>query len=75
MKVADEEIQKVESVERDDSGETLAVKRKLTGKMKIFIYWFAIATSLFHLWVNTIGIMPEIQRNAVHFGAIVFTQR
>jgi len=62
----------VASVDKDTSGETLAVKRKLTGKMKPFIYWFAVATSLFHLWVNTIGIMPEIQRNAVHYGSIVF---
>ena len=62
----------VESVDKDASGETLTVKRKLTGKMKTFIYWFAVATSLFHLWVNTIGIMPEIQRNAVHYGSIVF---
>lgn len=72
MNVADEKKQDVESVDKDVSGETLAVKRQLPGKMKTFIYWFAVATSLFHLWVNTIGIMPEIQRNAVHYGSIVF---
>jgi TRAP transporter 4TM/12TM fusion protein len=72
MKAADEKKQGVASVDEDASGETLAVKRKLTGRMKTFIYWFAVATSLFHLWVNTIGIMPEIQRNAIHYGSIVF---
>ncbi len=72
MKSPDKKRQEAESVDKDASGETLAVKRKLTGKTKTFIYWFAVATSLFHLWVNTIGIMPEIQRNAIHFGSIVF---
>ncbi|MCP4396823.1 MAG: TRAP transporter fused permease subunit, partial [bacterium] len=29
-------------------------------------------SSLFHLWVNTVGIMPEIQRNAAHYGFMLF---
>ncbi|MBN2567900.1 MAG: TRAP transporter permease [Deltaproteobacteria bacterium] len=72
MKVPDKERKEVGSVDIDTSGETLAIKRKLTKNTKTFIYWFAVATSLFHLWINTIGIMPEIQRNAIHYGTIVF---
>jgi TRAP transporter 4TM/12TM fusion protein len=36
------------------------------------IFWVGVATSLFHIWVNTLGLMPEIQRNAVHFALIMF---
>ncbi|MBN1830454.1 MAG: TRAP transporter permease [Deltaproteobacteria bacterium] len=55
----------------DLSSESLTIKRNLTGMTAKIIYWIAVATSLFHLWVNTIGIMPEIQRNAVHYGLIL----
>ncbi|MEC9491273.1 TRAP transporter permease [Flexistipes sp.] len=56
----------------EDSGEVLTYKRSFAGWQKNFIYWFAIIMSLFHLWINTIGVMPEIQRNAMHFGFVVF---
>ena len=36
------------------------------------IYIVAVISSLFHLWVNTIGVMPEIQRNALHYSLILF---
>ena len=36
------------------------------------LYWCGVLMALFHLWVNTIGIMPEIQRNALHFAFILF---
>ena len=36
------------------------------------IYGCGVLMALFHLWVNTIGIMPEIQRNALHFAFILF---
>lgn len=55
-------------VEKDLSGETLAVKRELSGFSAAFVYWVGVACSLFHLWVNTVGVMPEIQRNALHYG-------
>ncbi|HCW92994.1 MAG TPA: C4-dicarboxylate ABC transporter permease, partial [Flexistipes sinusarabici] len=54
----------------EDSGEVLTYKRSFAGWQKNFIYWFAIIMSLFHLWINTIGVMPEIQRNAMHFGFV-----
>jgi TRAP transporter 4TM/12TM fusion protein len=56
----------------DASGEVLAVKRVLGGKSEKLLYVVGILCSLFHLWVNTIGIMPEIQRNAVHYGFMLF---
>jgi TRAP transporter 4TM/12TM fusion protein len=56
----------------DVSGEVLAVKRILGGKTEKLLYVVGILCSLFHLWVNTIGIMPEIQRNAVHYGFMLF---
>ena len=56
----------------DASGETLTVKRVLCGRTAQVVYWVGVACSLFHLWVNTVGIMPEIQRNAVHYGFMLF---
>jgi len=60
-----------EGVKRDLGGETLAVKRELTGFSARFVYWVGVVCSLFHLWVNTVGVMPEIQRNAIHFGFVL----
>ena len=48
------------------------MKRILGGKSEKLLYGVGILCSLFHLWVNTIGIMPEIQRNAVHYGFMLF---
>jgi len=56
----------------EDSGEVLTYRRSFSGWQKYALYWFAIIMSLFHLWINTIGVMPEIQRNAMHFGFVVF---
>ncbi|MDF1590641.1 MAG: TRAP transporter permease [Desulfobacterales bacterium] len=61
-----------ETIDQDISGEVITIKRKLTGRLAGIVYWFGILTSLFHLWVSTIGILPEIQRNAIHFGLILF---
>ena len=61
-----------ENTDQDISGEVITAKRKLSDRMEKVIYWFGILTSLFHLWVTTIGILPEIQRNAIHFGLILF---
>jgi len=59
-------------VSTDASGEAITVQRVFGGKQEKFLYIFGICMSLFHLWVNTIGIMPEIQRNAVHYGFVLF---
>ncbi|MGA1847140.1 TRAP transporter permease [Deferribacter abyssi] len=58
--------------QEDVSGEVITVQRELGDKLKKVVYVVGILTSLFHLWVNTIGIMPEIQRNAVHYSLILF---
>ena len=56
----------------DSAGEARSVQRGLEGKTAKLIYWTGVIMALFHLWVNTVGIMPEIQRNAVHFAFILF---
>jgi TRAP transporter 4TM/12TM fusion protein len=56
----------------DAQGEALAVKRMATGKTKQLLYSAGVLCSLFHLWINTVGILPEIQRNALHFSFILF---
>lgn len=57
---------------QDLSGEVLAVKRDFGPKMTMMIYIVAVAASLFHLWYNTYGVIPEIQRNALHYSFICF---
>ncbi len=56
----------------DSSGEVVVTQKKLSPGLTTTLYWTGVAMSLFHIWVNTMGIMPEIQRNAVHFGFILF---
>jgi TRAP transporter 4TM/12TM fusion protein len=56
----------------DNSGEVIVVQRDFTGWKYNFIYFTGIVMSLFHIWVNTIGLMPEIQRNAIHFSFVLF---
>ncbi|CCO22527.1 TRAP transporter permease [Maridesulfovibrio hydrothermalis] len=60
------------AVKKDSGGETLAIKRIIEGRTAKILYATGIICSLFHLWVNTIGIMPEIQRNAVHYSFMLF---
>jgi len=60
------------SAQTDVTGEALTVKRILGGKTEKLLYVVGILCSLFHLWVNTVGVMPEIQRNAVHYGFMLF---
>ncbi len=35
-----------------------------------FAYWFAVLISLFHIWINTIGILSELWRNSLHLGLL-----
>ncbi|WP_432737982.1 TRAP transporter permease [Maridesulfovibrio sp. FT414] len=60
------------AVKKDSGGETLAIKRVIEGRTAKLLYATGIICSLFHLWVNTIGIMPEIQRNAIHYSFMLF---
>ena len=66
------EENKGQETDKDLSGEVITIKRQFSGRTARLIYWFGVGTSLFHLWINTVGIMPEIQRNAVHYGLILF---
>jgi TRAP transporter 4TM/12TM fusion protein len=63
---------KNDPVVKDSDGEVTAVRRELKGAMAKVIYWVGVAMALFHIWVNTIGILPEIQRNALHFAFVCF---
>jgi TRAP transporter 4TM/12TM fusion protein len=45
---------------------------RLSSISENIIYGAGIFMSLFHIWVNAFGVMPEIQQNAVHFTFILF---
>jgi len=66
--MAEEHIEVVE----DKSGESIVTKRELKGSWEKIIYWFAIFTSLIHLWYNSFGILPELKLNAIHYGMMLF---
>ncbi len=68
----DNNTENSQQLPEEDSGEVSAVQRQFVGWQSNMMYVVAVAMSLFHLWINTIGIMPEIQRNAVHFAFILF---
>jgi len=55
----------------EDRGEVTTSFRELSGRWQSVVYIIGIAASLFHIWVNTIGVMPAIYRNAVHLGFIM----
>ncbi|WP_022667102.1 TRAP transporter permease [Desulfospira joergensenii] len=57
---------------KETNGEGIVIRKKLSGKMETLLYWTGVLMAAFHLWVNTVGVMPEIQRNALHFGFILF---
>ncbi len=63
---------KCDPVVKDSESEVTAARREFKGAMAKLIYWVGVAMALFHIWVNTVGIMPEIQRNALHFAFICF---
>ncbi len=63
---------KGETAVKESDGEVTTARREFKGAMAQVIYWVGVAMALFHIWVNTIGIMPEIQRNALHFSFICF---
>ncbi len=58
--------------EKDHGEVIISTQRELVGIHLKIIYAVGILSSLFHLWVNTVGIMPEIQRNAAHYGFMLF---
>ncbi len=59
-------------VEKETPGAVSSPRRRLSGIHEKIVYWGGVGMALFHLWINTIGIMPEIQRNAIHFAFVLF---
>ncbi len=57
---------------KETDGEAIVVKKLLSRKMETLLYWVGVLMAVFHIWINTVGVMPEIQRNAIHFGFVVF---
>ena len=51
--------------------EVKSAVRTLRGGWQTAIYVIAVAMSLFHIWVNSFGVMPGIYRNAVHLGFVL----
>jgi TRAP transporter 4TM/12TM fusion protein len=57
--------------ESSAQGEVVTAQRNLSARSQSAIYWIGVAASLFHLWSNSIGVLPEIHRNAIHFGFVL----
>ena len=51
--------------------EVKSAVRTLRGGWQTAVYITAVFMSLFHIWVNSFGVMPGIYRNAVHLGFIL----
>lgn len=62
---------KEEQAEIEVAGEVRARVRVFTGRKYLFLFTIGVASSLFHIWYATIGVMPEIYRNAVHMGFMI----
>ena len=66
---------KATKIEKDTQGEAIAMTKELSANMESVLYWTGVLMAVFHIWVNTVGVMPEIQRNAVHFGFVLFNSQ
>jgi len=56
---------------KEEVEEVKSVVRTLPGRWQTITYAIAVIMSLFHIWVNTFGVMPGIYRNAVHMGFVL----
>lgn len=56
--------------EFEDGWEVSTHLRELPGRWHYVVLILGILSSLFHIWINTLGVMPGIYRNAVHLGFI-----
>ena len=57
---------------KDTAGEVVVRERELGRFSRKLVYVIGILMAVFHLWVNTVGVMPEFKRNALHFGFVLF---
>ena len=55
----------------ETTDEAVSSQRTLTRRWRLVVTVVSVAASLFHLWVNTVGVLPESDRNALHFGFLV----
>lgn len=63
---------KAEKMEvEEDSGGAMR-SRKLIGMPAVFLSIFAIFTSLFHLYANSFGFLPEMQKCTIHVACLLF---
>jgi len=44
-----------------------AAARPLDGPLGRVVFWLGVALSLGHVWYNTLGLMSDVWRNALHF--------
>lgn len=56
---------------KEEVEEVKSAVRTIPGAWQQSIYVVAILMSVFHIWVNTFGVMPGIYRNAVHMGFVL----
>jgi TRAP transporter 4TM/12TM fusion protein len=56
---------------KEEVEEVKSFVRILPGGWQTTTYVIAVIMSLFHIWVNTFGVMPGIYRNAVHLGFVL----
>ncbi len=45
--------------------------RKFAGKVMVFVMIFAVLTSIFHIWLNSVSLMILIKKNALHLGLML----
>lgn len=53
-------------------GEVSVAQRDLPTPHSRVVFWACVIVSCFHLWINTFGVLPDLQRNAVHYGLLLF---
>ena len=62
------------SVPRDGEGSAGEdLRRDLSaGPLGRVVFWFGVALSLFHVYANTLGTLPELSQSAIHWGGFGF---
>lgn len=58
--------------EMDEESGGANKSRNLTGTPAVILTVFAVATSLFHLYANSIGFVPEMQKCTIHIACLLF---
>ena len=71
--IDDNALQAIEpEIEVDEKGGGATRIRTISGKPAILLSVFAICTSLFHLYANSFGFVPEMQKCTIHIGCLLF---